>query len=246
MALGIVLSAAAVTAQTPPATGSSGSVGPRPGAASAMPGEGSSAPRLLVFRFEHQRASEALATVRGMLSPSGSVSLDEASNTLSVRESPAILARISTAVRTIDHVALPVSLSVELIRAQVSSLSPVPQASDLDADLLDKLRKLFRFQYFALLSRGRIESRERESVLYEMGGDFRLSFEVGPIADGRRLRLSAFHLVRRSNGATDRTLVRTAVNLAAGQPLILGLTSDEASERALMLVLRYDVPTHGN
>mgnify|MGYP001562882059 CR=1 FL=1 len=199
----------------------------------------------MVFRFEHQRASEALAVVRALLSPIGSVALDEASNTLSVRESPAVLSRISTAVRTLDHAAQPVWLAVELIRAEVFSVSPVPKATDVAPELLNKLRQLFRFQHFALLARGRIESREGEAVVYEMGNGYRLSFRLGAIVDGRRLRLSAFEMTRRSAGEPDRALVRTAVNLGLDQPLILGLTNDEASDRALMLVLRYEAPAHG-
>lgn len=200
----------------------------------------------MVFRFEHQRASEALAMVRSLLSPRGSVSLDEASNTLAVRESPAILTRVSTAVRTIDHVAQPIWLRVELIRAAVSSLSPVPKASDVEPELVDNLRKLFRFQQFAQVSRGRIETREGEEVTYEMGEGYRLAFRLGTIVDRRRIRLSSFQLTRVVAGQDDRTLVRSAVNLGLDQPLILGLTNDEAAERALMLVLRYEAPAHGN
>ena len=37
----------------------------------------------------------------------------------------------------------------------------------------------------------------------------------------------------------EHELVRTVVHLGLDQPLILGLTRDEAADRALMLVLRY-------
>ncbi|MEZ5312695.1 MAG: hypothetical protein R2862_03095 [Thermoanaerobaculia bacterium] len=199
----------------------------------------------MVFRFEHQRASEALAMVRSLLSPRGSVARRGVEHAGGARVS-AILTRVSTAVRTIDHVAQPIWLRVELIRAAVSSLSPVPKASDVEPELVDNLRKLFRFQQFAQVSRGRIETREGEEVTYEMGEGYRLAFRLGTIVDRRRIRLSSFQLTRVVAGQDDRTLVRSAVNLGLDQPLILGLTNDEAAERALMLVLRYEAPAHGN
>ena len=41
-------------------------------------------------------------------------------------------------------------------------------------------------------------------------------------------------------GQPEHDLVRTVVHLGLDQPLILGLTRDEASDHALMLVLRYE------
>lgn len=198
--------------------------------------------RLVVFSFEHQRASEALSTVRSLLSSQGSVALDEGANTLSVRDSPATLARISSAVRAIDHARREVTLEVHLIRAEVAKVSPPLPSTGVAADLISRMKQLFRFDSFALLARSRIDVREGENVSYEMGQGYRLAFRPGTLIDGRRLRLSDFQMTRSQTGKAETELVRTAVNLRPQQPLILGLTNDESADRALLLVLSFEAP----
>ena len=198
--------------------------------------------RLMVFSFQHQRAGEALPTIRQLLSAQGSVALDAAANTLAVRDTPASLARISRVVRTIDHLRQSVQIEVQLIHAEVATISPVLPSVHIDPDLVSRLRQLFRYEQFTLLAGSRIDTHEGEAVVYEMGNGYRLSFELGTVIEGRRLRLANFHMRRSQPGKAEQDLVRTAVNLGLGQPFILGLTNDESANRALMLVLRYQSP----
>ena len=233
LALVFVALPAAAAAQNPPQA--------RPTGPGPLPKDPESV-KLAVFTFRHQRASEALATVRGMLSPRGSVALDEESNTLSVKDSGATLARIARAISSIDHRPQPLSIEVQLIRAVASQVSPAPPSFGVAADLIQRLKQVFRYDSYSLVARGRIETREGDDVDYELGDGYRLNFRPGTLYDPARLKLASFAVVRRQAGGADRDVVRTVVNLRREQPFILGLATDEAAARALLLAMRYEIP----
>lgn len=209
--------------------------GPSPAAA---PGE-LGAVRLMVFTLERRPVFDALSVVRPLLSVQGSVEFDPNHNTISVRDNLAALSRVATAIRAFDRESQPVRIGVSLVLAQVAKISPVPLDEGIEQDLLARLRQLMRFNTFSLLTHGEISSREGEAVDYEMAQGYRLSFELGTVGDGKRIRLSEFRMARVQPGQAEKELMRSVVNLGLDQPLILGLTRDEASDRALMLVLRY-------
>lgn len=206
--------------------------------APAAPGE-AGAVRLMVFSLERQSVFEALTAVRPLLSVQGSVELDPTHNTISVRDNLAALSRVATAIRAFDRESQPVKIGVSLILAQVAKISPVPPDVGIEPGLLTRLRQLMRFNTFTLLAHGEISSREGEAVSYEMAQGYRLSFALGTVGDGKRIRLADFRMVRALPGHPESELVRSVVNLGLDQPLILGLTRGEAADRALMLVLRF-------
>jgi hypothetical protein len=197
---------------------------------------------LTVFTFRHQSAAEALPTVRALLSPRGSVALDEGSNTLSVRDVAPRLTRIARIVSAIDHVSQSLAIDVQLIRAETAQVSPALPTVGIAADLLTRLKKIFRYDSYVLVARSRIDTREGEAVTNEIGDGYRLTFRPGTVFEGGRLRLSGFAVARRQAAGGDRDLVRTAVNLRRDQPLILGLTRDEGAARAILLALRFETP----
>lgn len=244
LALALVAAlAGSLAAQSAPAPAPRSSVGPP--AAPRPPLPAPEELRLHVFTLQHQRAIEALAVIRPLLSVRGAVDLDETANTLAVRDTLASLSRVTMAIRAFDHAAQPLRFEVQLVHAETSALSPVPPSDDLDPALLAKLKQLLRFQHYARIGRAEIESREGEQVTYQLGDRYRLAFRVGTVVDGRRVRLSDLRMVRLATGAPERELVHTSVNLGLQQPLILGLTRDESADRALMLVLRCERPQTG-
>ncbi len=251
-ALGVALAGAAAAqtaapAQSAPSTPSAVKPFPAPRVRSqpvptpqvAKPGE-TAALRLMVFSLQRKRVFDALAVVRPLLSEQGSVELDPAHNTISVRDNLSALSRVATAIREFDRESRPVRIDVQLIRAETAKISPVPFDVGIAPDLLGRLRQLMRFETFTLLAHSQIASREGEEVVYEMAQGYRLNFELGSIAAGKGIRLAGFRMVRVLPGEPENELVRTVVHLGLDQPLILGLTRDEAADRALLLVLRYE------
>lgn len=241
--LALALGAAHAEAQSGAAPPSVGPVARPAGAPAAAP-EGNV--RLHVFSLQHQRAADALAVVRPLLSARGVVELDEAANTLAVRDTLPALSRVTLAIRSFDHATRALRFDVQLVHAELSALSPVPRSDALDPDLVAKLKQLLRFQHYALIGRASIASREGELVTYDIGNGYRLAFRVGTLIDERRVRLADLTMLKLAPGSSQRELLRSAINLSLGQPLILGLTRDESSDRALMLVLRCDATRAGD
>jgi hypothetical protein len=241
--LGLAVSASlAAQAGAPPSAKPPANPVPRlrsQGAISTVPPGELPAVRLMVFSLEHQRVFDALNVVRPLLSMQGSVELDPHNNTISVRDNFAALSRVATAIRAFDRDNRPVRIDVQLIHAEIAKISPVKPTTGIAPDLLQRLRQLLRFQTFSLLAHSQIESREGEAVVYDMAQGYRLSFEVGTVFENQRIRLSGFRMVRAAEGRAESELVRSVVNLGLDQPLILGLTRDEAADHALMLVLRF-------
>ncbi|MEO8277150.1 MAG: hypothetical protein ABI639_13125 [Thermoanaerobaculia bacterium] len=214
--------------------------------AAAEPAAGdTTAVRLMVFSLSRQRVLDSLSVVGPLLSPRGTFELDPKNNTISVRDSLSALSRIATAIRAFDRENQPVLIDVQLINAMTAKISPIVPSIGIGEDLLVRLRQLLRFQSFSLVAHGEIRSREGETVDYDMSQGYRLSFALGSVSDDHRLRLSGFRMARSAPGAAERELVRTVVHLGRDQPLILGLTQDEASDHALLLVLRYESSAAG-
>jgi len=214
-------------------------------AAEPLPGARSEELGVLAITLEHQRAGEAVALVEPLLSPRGSIELQAGTNTLVVRDSLSALGRIRAALRAFDHPARPVALDVQIVRADRGMISPLPAEDGLDAALRQRLETLFRFRSYRLLSRARLGCREGEQIAYEMPGDYRLSFRLGtvvadPESARERIRLHGFRVARGAPGGGEQELTHTLLNLWLDQPTILGLTRDEASPSALMLVLTFE------
>ncbi len=82
-----------------------------------------------------------------------------------------------------------------------------------------------------------LEAREGEGVSYELGEEYRISFQLGTLMSGERLKLHDFEVTRQAAAEERRRLLHTRVNLRLGRPMILGLAKDESSRKALLLVL---------
>ncbi|MCL4836978.1 MAG: hypothetical protein KJ058_03300 [Thermoanaerobaculia bacterium] len=191
--------------------------------------------------LRHQPTEEALALVRPLLSPSGSVEVAVDGRTLVVRDELASLGRIAAALRGFDHPAAPVRLSVRLVWAGPQPVGLGAAASaPLDGELALRLRRLLRYETFTLLSETRLEANEGDEVSYEFRSGYRVRFRLGTLLPGQRLRLHGFRVTRAAPDRSDTDLIHTTVNLPLAQPMILGLTRDEGSASALLVVLSYE------
>ena len=174
-------------------------VSPQPGA-SASP-DASAAVRLMVFSLERQSVFEALTVVRPLLSVQGSVELDPGRNTISVRDNLAAPEprRHRDPVLRSREPAGPHRRLADPRRDREDP--PVRTDTGISPDLLARLQQLLRFNTFSLLAHSRIASREGEAVVYEMAQGYRLNFELGSVAEGKRIRLAGFRMVRALAGA---------------------------------------------
>ncbi len=208
------------------------------------------------FALRHQSAEDAMALVRPLLSPSGRMELESDGRTLVIHDSLPVLSRIVPLLRSFDHPAAPVRLRLQLVLAGRRSMgvgvpgvpngpalvSPVLQ--ELEGDLAERLRRLLSFDSYSLLSETRLEAREGDQVGYEFRNGYRVEFRLGTVVPGQRLKLHGFRVLREGT-AESRELIHTSVNLPLAQPFILGLTRDEGSQSALLVVMSYE-PAEGS
>ncbi|HEV7667663.1 MAG TPA: hypothetical protein VGS22_04000 [Thermoanaerobaculia bacterium] len=199
---------------------------------------------LHAYTFVHQPASEAMPLVHPMLSERGTVELQPADNTIAIRDTRAVIARIMPLLREFDHPIRALSVEVMIVKASRAVMSPPVSHSDLPPDLTRRLRSLLPYEIYDLAARAELSTAEGETVAYDLGQDFQVSFRVGTVHSDKNVRLAEF-LVRRSgrggagSGASSRPkpLIFTNLNLALDQNISLALAKSEESREALMIVL---------
>src|SRR5215210_7426959 len=193
---------------------------------------------LHAFTLRNRAATEAVQLVFPMLTKRGTVELQPATNTLVIRDTPAALGQIIPALRRYDRPSRPLSLEIYIVRATRATVSGAPTQSDLPEPLTRRLRALLPYENYYSQAQARLSSREGEAVTYALGGEYEVSFRLGAIVEGQRVRLSNFRILRRAEERrTGVSLIHTNLILPLEQTWSLGLARTEESREALMVVL---------
>jgi len=199
------------------------------------------------YRVQGRSVAEAIERIRPLLSRRGTIEVDAEGSTLVVHDSLAALTRVAQALATNSSPAVAAGLRVQLVWAGQEGRAPPnfgvspPPTLPMPADLAQRLRHLLRFDAYTLLSEARLEARAGDQVSYDFNTGYRVEFELGRVGSAGVLPLYRFRVVRAaSDAAGEKELLHTSVNLPLVKPLILGLTRDEASNEALLIVLSYE------
>lgn len=223
--------------------------GPSAAAERPIPIPGPASPvRLHAFTLQHQPASEALELVRPLLSKEGTVTLAPGSNTLEIRDTLAALSRIVPMLRSFDHPARPIEIEVLLVQASRPGVSGLISSSpEIPQELITRWRELLHYDIFTLAARADLRPREGESVTYETGNGYKLTFRLGTVLADRRIRLHNFRIVKRSGNSekAEKEVIHTNLNLWLDQTITFGLARTEASPTALMVVMTCRKPGDG-
>jgi hypothetical protein len=192
-----------------------------------------------VFLLRYKRVEEATLLVRPLLSDSGSILLQPKINALTITDRTAALNTIAQALAQFDVPPRGFSIAVKIVRARADVA-----AGDLSKEIGgigNKLREVFRFNDYSLIDSAVMGGAEGESVSYLLGGEYRLTFRIEAAGQGSTLRLTAFALARERAGANGRRfdvpLFRTTLNIGLNQTLVIGASKEEASKKALLLIL---------
>lgn len=192
-------------------------------------------PVLHAYALKHQRASEAVSLVHPLLSPRGTVELQPGGNTLVIRDTPAALARILPVLRGFDHPSRRLQLELFIVRASRSQTSPRVLTSDLPEQLTVRLRQILPYEMYRLEAQAQLGILEGESVSFDLGQEYQVSFRMGTLLGDGRVKLTDFRIGRRSPKKAG--LIHTHLNLWVDQTMSLGLAKSEESRQALMVVL---------
>ena len=208
-----------------------------PAAAGAQPRPAQSGGEKLAVRvhtFKHKRAADAVPLISPLLTRQGAVELP-GNNTIVIRDTLAAISRIVPVLTRFDHPARPLKLEVFIVKASRDPVSPVIRRSDLPEPITRKLREVLSYEVYEMQAEGQIWAMEGQEVVYGIG-DFEMSFRLGTMLDGGRVKLSGFRIYRQSEGPTKKGL-HTNLNLVLGKTMSLGLAKSETSREALMVVL---------
>jgi hypothetical protein len=193
---------------------------------------------LHAFTLRNRPAAEAVQLVSTMLSQRGTVELQPATNTLVIRDTPAVLGQVIPALRRYDHPSRPLNLDIFIVRATRSTVSGAPSQSDLPEVLTRKLRALLPYENFDTQAQARLASREGEAVTFTLGGEYEVSFRLGAIVqgdEGLRVRMSDFRISRHQR-RIGGSQMPPHLNVALEQTTNLVLARSEESNEALMVV----------
>lgn len=194
---------------------------------------------LHAITFRHRPATEAIQLVFPLLTKKGTVELQPATNTLVIRDTPAALSRIIPVLRGYDHPSRPLVLDIYIVWATRPTVSGAPPGqSDLPEPLTRRLRAMLPYDTYQVQAQARLSSREGEAVTYALGGEYEVSFRLGTMVTGPRVRLSNFRILRRTEERrAGVALIHTNLTLPLAQTTSFVLTRNEESKEALMLVL---------
>jgi hypothetical protein len=186
------------------------------------------------FLFKFKQAENAASIIKPLMSAEGSMQIQPAANSLIVTDAPENMKRIASALKQFDLPAQPFKLTVRLVSARRGSAGE----SRIDADLSDVSSKLALLRYNVLerLGLAEVTGKEGDPGMVELGqhrADFRFG-EYDPASDS--LKVGDFRLLR-LEGDQLAPMMKTTLNLKLGQTVIIGVTKDAQSQRALMIVV---------
>lgn len=223
------------------------------GAAAAAPAR----PVTEVVHLAHRSTQEALAVVRPLLSPLGTVEEQPAGNDLVLRDSPATLARIKAALAAYDRPPQALAFEIHLIRASPAGSPPparsparfpAPAQPELAPELVERLRGFLRYDRYEVLGWAGVASKEGEAVSERLGGEYSVSFRTGSTVPGERLKLEGFRIEReapvtvlKGRRVPPRELFHASLNLQLQRPFALVLAeqpgADGTSQEGLMVAI---------
>jgi hypothetical protein len=185
------------------------------------------------FQFKHKQADKAAAMIKSLLSASGSMSIQPATNALVVTDEPENLKKITAALAQFDAAPQPFHLTVRLISAGRGG-----KGARLPDELRDVESKLAVLRYDSVESLGaaEIDGKEGDPGIVSLAA-YRADFKFGeydPASD--TISISDFQLSRLA-GDQLTPMMKTTLNLKLGQTIVVGVTRQANSQRALMMVL---------
>lgn len=220
-----------------------------PHALLAQPGPGAPS-AVRVFTFKFRKADDAAVVVRSLLTEEGSVLIQPKANSLTVQDQQQAIDRISRTLLRWDVPPRGRILSITLLKA-TSVPARGGEKKVLPEEIRqvsERLRKLFNFQDFSPLDSLVVRGLEGNAVSCSMAGGYQLDFLLEAGADENLIRLRDLSLsaVRKDHGTAMRAqILKSSINMPAGQPYVLGVGKDEAAHAALFLVFSTPPPEGG-
>jgi hypothetical protein len=185
------------------------------------------------FQFKHKQADKAAAMIKTLLTAGGSMSIQPGTNSLVVTDDPEALKTIAAALAKFDAAPQPFHLTVRLISATRGGKGA--RFPDEIRDLESKL-SLLGYNTVEVIGSADVDGKEGDQGMVDLPA-YRAEFKFGeydPASD--TISIADFQLSRLT-GDQLAALMKTTLNLKLGQTIVVGVTRQANSQRALMMVL---------
>ena len=186
------------------------------------------------FQFKHKQAEKAAAAIKDLVSAAGSIAIQPSTNALVVTDDPENLKKIAAELAKFDTAPQPFHLTVRLISASRGG-GKAARVPDELRDIESKLQVL-RFDSVESIGSAQVDGKEGDNGILDLPA-YRAEFKFGeydPASD--TISVSDFVLSRVA-GDQVSPLMKTTLNLKLGQTIVVGVTRQANSQRALMMVL---------
>lgn len=206
--------------------------------------------RVFAYTLEHQKASDAIVKIRPLLSSRGTVEEQPRSNTLVVRDVGSAVEAVARALNDFDRPPEALRFQIQVLQAGPKARSvispPRPGAvaeAEVSAELVDLLKGLLRYEDYRVLAQAGVTSQEGDEVVYSLGDGYDVSFRLGSILGGQRLKLEGFRIREKTRATSKgpqlppRDLFNATLNLWLDKPFTLVLAQDEERKEALMVAI---------
>ena len=203
--------------------------------ADAAPAEAAAGKSVSVrtFQFKHKSAEAAAAAIKSLRGAEGSVAITNGA--LVVTDSPENLKKIAAKLAEFDVAPQQFRLNIRLVSAARAAAGQQGRIADEVRDLAPKLA-LLRFNVLDNVGAADVVGSEGEAGLIDLDR-YRADFKLGEYdAASDSVKLEDLK-VSRLEGDQLSQLMKTTLNLKLGQTVILSVTRDANSGRALMIVV---------
>ena len=205
-----------------------------------------------VFNLHYTSVAEASTAVQPLLSENGSLTVQPHKGTLTVQDSPEIVARVADMIARLESPPMRYHIAVELLEGSNGELP-----GDLRVEVDRRVTRMFPFSGYRSIGSAVFEGDVGSTAAADIGEGHRLSFVVTPVRVsersafgipdvGTRIQLGEFTLQKLpasdSGGGSAVEIIRTDVYLSPKQEVIIGAGASEESKIGLVLILRAGPP----
>jgi hypothetical protein len=187
------------------------------------------------FQFKHKQAEKAAGVIKSLMSADGTFSIQPSTNSLVITDAAENIKKIAAALAEFDAPPQAFHINVRLVSAGRAAANDRPRVAEELRDVESKLA-LLRYNQIDSIGARDVEGKEGEPGLVDLT-QYRAEFTFGeydPASDS--IKVENFKLSR-LDGDQLAPLMKTTLNLKLGQTVIMAVTRQAQSQRAIMMVL---------
>jgi len=206
------------------------------------------ATRLFTIRFK--AVEDVVLLLEPAMGERGSYTVQPRLKAITIRDTPANLARIGDLIAGFDQPPRSVRLVIQVLSATEADPASSRRNSSTTG-IPSLLRDVTKWSQVSVLGSASMVGVEGAQSTLNVGEEFRVRFRVDAVADRQGVvkfdRFALDRLVREADGVTLRPVPiwDTVVNLRNNQQLLLGATSSQESRRAVFLSITATIEPAG-